>query len=157
MPAIHLPPSVRASGRIGLSLANLSVYRHTPYVAPKLAPCGALYREVPRLLRGAPIVRVQNGRHRGAHRDATRSAERHHRVRLDDLEAPFTRRPEHRLRDPPIGVARNEHRHGAPSIDGLGRLTGPDSPPRRNAKKLNIHDVNLMPGARPRYYTHDPG
>jgi len=65
------------------------------------------------------------------------------------------RGPEHRLRDPPIGVARNEHHRGAPSADSLGRLTSSNSPARRSAKTLNVHDVDLMPAARPGYYTHD--
>jgi hypothetical protein len=78
-------------------------------------------------------------------RDPARSTERCHGGYLDDFYAPLPGRPEQRLRDPAIGVLRDEYDPRLTSADGLRRLVRANRALRRRFQTLHVHDRSTEP------------
>lgn len=72
--------------------------------------------------------------------DPARTAERCHGGYFDDFYAPFPGLPEQRLRDPAIGILRDEHDPRLTATDRLRRLVRADRALRRRFQTLHVHD-----------------
>jgi hypothetical protein len=83
---------------------------------------------------------LEDRRGGSADRDPARSSERCHGGDFDDFHTTFTGRPEQRLRDPPIGVLRDEYDPRLTAADRLRRLVRADRALRRRFQTLHIHD-----------------
>jgi hypothetical protein len=136
-------PAAGPSGRV---IARLSV--SDQICAIRDAVAGTLRRNR-RLLPGSPLTyflgTLEDRRGGSANRDPARSTERCHGGNFDDFHTAFAGRPEQRLRDPPIGILRDEYDPRLTAADRLRRLVRADRALRRRFQTLHVHDRSTEP------------